>query len=124
MALASFATEGTYAPTQALLVGQDDTITRSITLISGQNLKRGALLGKITTGGKYTLSLNASSDGSQNPAVILAEDCDASAGDKVAIAYFAGTFDENVVIYGTGQTPANMREACRLVNLNLQSSIT
>ena len=124
MALASFTSEGTYSPTPALLVGQDDTITRSITLISGQNLKRGALLGKITTGGKYTLSLSASSDGSQTPAVVLAEDCDASGGDKAAIAYFAGTFDENAVIYGTGQTAAGVRETLRDVGIKLQSSIT
>ncbi|CAK8987140.1 Portal protein [Cleaved into: Protein B*] [Durusdinium trenchii] len=40
--------------------------------------------------GKYLLSLAAADDGSQTPKAVLAEDCDASAGDKTAIVYFAG----------------------------------
>lgn len=124
MALAGFnASAGSITPKQALIVGGDDIITRQITLISGQNLARGSLLGKITSGGKYNLSLSGASDGSQVPAAILTEDCDASGGDKVTAAYFAGTFDENVVIFGTAHTPASVREALRDVNINLQSSI-
>jgi hypothetical protein len=120
--VAGFTNEGTYTP-DGLLAADRETVSRQITLVSGQNLKRGALLGKITSGGKYTLSLSASSDGSQTPAVILAEDCDASAGDKVTVAYFAATVDENAMIYGTGQTAANTREALRDVGIYLQSSL-
>ena len=122
--VASYKSQDTFTASPALLVGADDVITRSITLISGQNLKRGALLGKITTGGKYNLSLSAAGDGSQTPNAILAEDCDASGGDKVTIAYFAGTFDENAVIYGTAHTAASVREGLRGKNINLQSSLT
>jgi hypothetical protein len=120
--VAGFSTQGTFTP-DGLLAGDRETYSRSITLISGQNLKRGALLGKITSGGKYTLSLSASSDGSQVPAVILAEDCDASGGDKVTVAYFAATVDENAVIYGTGHTAASVREALRDYGIYLQSSL-
>jgi len=122
--VASYKSQDTFTASPALLVGADDVITRSITLISGQNLKRGALLGKITTGGKYNLSLSAAADGSQTPNAILAEDCDASGGDKVTIAYFAGTFDENAVTYGTEHTAASVREGLRGKNINLQSSLT
>lgn len=52
------------------------------TLISGQNLKVGTVLGKITASGKYTLHDNAAADGSQNAAAILFDDCNASAADK------------------------------------------
>lgn len=124
MALAGYRAEATFTPQQALLAGMDDTISRQITLAVGQNLKRGSLLGRVTATGRYVLSLAAAADGSQNPAAILAEDSDASAAEKVTVAYFAGTFDENVVIYGTGQTAANTREALRSININLQSSIT
>lgn len=51
------------------------------TLISGQNLEAGAVLGKITTGGKYTAWADAASDGSQTVAGILYAKVDASAGD-------------------------------------------
>lgn len=73
---------------------------------------------------KYIKSLSAAVDGSQAPAVLLAEDCDASAGDKVTVAYFHGTFNENAITYGTGQTAANVREALRDIGINLQPSVT
>lgn len=121
--VASYTSQGSELGQDALVVGIDNLQSRSITLVSGQTLKRGALLGKITTGGKYTLSLSASSDGSQSPSVILAEDCDASGGDKVTVAYFGGVFDENSVTFGTGHTAASAREALRAVGIKLNSSI-
>lgn len=120
--VASFTSQGTFTP-DGLIAGEDDPMTRQITLISGQNLVRGAVLGKITASGKYTLSLSASSDGSQTPAVILAEACDASGGDKLTPAYFGGVFNENALTLGTAHTKASIREALRDVGIKLQSSI-
>lgn len=85
-----------------LLAGDGETFADKGTLITGQNLKRGALLGRITATGKYTLALSASSDGSQTPVVILAEDCDATSADKECLVYKAGTFNINAIILGTG----------------------
>lgn len=119
---ASFTIQGSFTP-DGLIAGHDDLQTRQIVLVSGQNLKRGALLGQITTGGKYTLALSASSDGSQAPKVILAEDTDATGGDRVTIAYFGGVFDENAVIFGAGLTALTTREALRDVGIKLQPSI-
>jgi len=121
--VASFTNHGADPGIDALVVAGDDLMTRQITLVSGQNLKRGALLGRITATGKYTLSLSASSDGSQTPAAILAEDTDASGGDKLTPAYFGGVFDENAIIYGTGHTKSSVREALRDVGIKLQPSI-
>lgn len=120
--VAGFTSQGSYTPEQALLVS-DDVVTRQITLLSGQNLKRGSVLGKITESGKYVLSLSASADGSQTPTVILADDTDASSGDKVTIAYFQATVDENALTFGTGHTAVSTREALRDYGILLQSSI-
>jgi hypothetical protein len=76
------------------------------------------------TGGKYKLSAIAAVDGSAVPAVILAEDCDASGGDKVTVAYFSAVVDENALTYGAGHTPATCREPLRRVGIHLQASIT
>jgi hypothetical protein len=54
----------------------------SATLISGQNLRSGTVLGKITASGKYTILAPAAGDGSQNAAAILLTHTDASGGDK------------------------------------------
>ncbi len=220
--VASFGTVDTYSSVPALLVGGDDPMTRRITLASGENRKRGAVLGKITDGaaasaakaggntgtgiltmdvtpvrvgakpgvytlrfiaaaanngtfrvtdpdgfvlgdvvmaggagafdndikfavadggvdfivgdgfditiaagsGKAKLAATAAVDGSAVPACILAEDCDASLGDKVTIAYHGGVFDENALTYGAGHNAATCREPLRDVGIKLQPSIT
>lgn len=96
-----------------LVAGDMELIARKITLISGQNLLRGAVLGKITASGKYNLSLSAASDGSQTPDLILAEDCDASGGDKPAIAYATGIFAQEALNIGTAHTADSIREGLR-----------
>lgn len=73
--------------------------------------------------GKYIMSLAAATDGSQNPVAILAETTDATAADKVTVAYMGGVFDENLITYGTGHTAASVREALRDLGIKLQSSI-
>jgi hypothetical protein len=102
-----------------LIAGDTPIVTRAVTLVSGQNLTRGAVLGKITTGGKYTLSLSASSDGSQTPDLILAEDCNASGGDKVALAYVTGEFNQSALTIGTAHTADSIREGLRVKGIHL-----
>lgn len=112
----------TYSPDR-LVVGEHPVITRSGTLISGQNLVRGALLGRITTGGKLTLSLSASSDGSQTPVAILAEDCDASGGDATCVFYEAGEFDAALITFGASHTIASTRDALAARSIYLKTSL-
>jgi hypothetical protein len=57
-----------------------------ITVISGQNLALGAVLGKITASGKYTAYNTAGADGSQNAAGILTAAVNATAGDTAGVA--------------------------------------
>jgi Bacteriophage lambda head decoration protein D len=108
----------------ALVVG-DDTTSRAITLDAG-TLLRGAVLGVLDAAsdsdpsGNYILSVAAASDGSQTPKVILAEDCDASGGAKETVAYFAGTFNEEQLHFGTGHDKYSVREPLRGVGINLQ----
>jgi hypothetical protein len=121
---ASFATQGTFTPDNFLIGGDSPTVSRQITLITGQNLTRGAVLGKITASGKYNLSLSAAADGSQVPVAVLAEDTDATAADKVTVAYMKAIVNENRLILGTGHTLASVREPLRDFGIYLQSSIT
>lgn len=63
--------------------------------------------------GKYLLSAAAAIDGSAVPDVVLAEDGDASAGDKTALAYTRGDFNERALTLGAGHTAASIREGLR-----------
>ena len=82
-----------------------------IVLASGQNLIRGAVLGKITASGKCVLSLAAAEDGSEDPVGILQDDTDASAADKKTSIMLSGEFDQALLTYGTGHNAASVKAA-------------
>lgn len=60
------------------------------TLISGQNLAVGAVLGKITASGKYTAVAPAASDGSEVACAVLLASTDASSADTKTIILARG----------------------------------
>jgi hypothetical protein len=62
---------------------------------------------------KYKKSASASTDGSQYPDMVLAQDADASAADVEAIAYETATVVASALILGTGHTVASIREGLR-----------
>ncbi len=105
------------------LLAADDYVTDTGVLISGQNLQRGALLGRITTGGKLNLSLSAAADGSQTPFAILAEDTDATGGDKPCIYYLFGEFNANQMTFGTAHTLASTKNALRALGIFLKTAV-
>ena len=77
-----------------------------VTLISGQNLRSGAVLGRITASGKYTQYAPAASDGSQLFAGILGYTTDATGGDqKVSIFARLGEVKKDRLIKPTLTTP-------------------
>lgn len=102
-----------FVPDGLIAGNADELIGRKITVISGQNLMRGSVLGKITASGKYNLSLSAAADGSETPDLILAEDCDASGGDKQALAYERGDFVQEALTIGADHTAASIKEGLR-----------
>jgi hypothetical protein len=107
-----------YTPDR-LIAGDTQLVPRKVTILSGQNLVRGAVIGKITASGKYILSLSAASDGSQTPDLILAEDCNATGGDKVGLAYATGEFNESALTIGTAHTADSIREGLRVKGIHL-----
>ena len=64
------------------------TISRSTaTLISGQNLVAGTVLGIITASSKLTRCAHGASDGSQSAIGVLFGDTNATAGDVAGVVY-------------------------------------
>lgn len=96
-----------------LLAGTHGVTTRKVTILSGQVLAAGTLIGKITAGGKYVKSLAASSDGSEVPDLFTASDIDASGGDAEVIAYETATMIASAITLGTGHTVASIRPVLR-----------
>jgi hypothetical protein len=73
--------------------------------------------------GKYVQSLAAATNGSQVPDLVLAETTDASAGDKVTVAYYAGEFNELALTLGAGHTADSIREGLRVKGIQLIKSV-
>lgn len=123
MTYASFATEGTYTP-DALIAGNHELLVgRKVTILIGQVITRGTVLGKITATGKYIKSLSAAADGSQVPDLILAEDVDATAADSAVLAYARGDFTTNALTIGAGHTAASITEGLRAKGITLLAAI-
>mgnify|MGYP000943517816 CR=1 FL=1 len=58
----------------------------AITVLSGQNLAAGTVLGKVTASGKFKAATASGSDGGQTAVAVLAYAVDASAGDAAGVA--------------------------------------
>ena len=110
---AQFVTEGTFTP-DALLSGSASHLVQvKVTILAGQVLKRGAVLGRITASSKYVLSLGAANDGSQAPDAVLAMDVDATGGDVEVVVIIRGDLNKQAVILGAGHTVGSVFEALR-----------
>jgi hypothetical protein len=104
-----------YAPDRLLGVGPHRTQT--VTILSGQVLARGAVLGMVTASSKYLLSLTAAADGSQTPRAICAVDVDATGGDKEGQVFVEGEFNETELVLGAAHTVTTIREPLRGVGI-------
>lgn len=112
----------TYTPDK-LIAGDYPLVTDVITILSGENLTRGTCLGKITSSGKYVICNTAGTDdGRRAPFAILAEDCDASGGDKQALVFLSGAFNESAITFGGTDTATTHRAALRNLNIYLKKS--
>lgn len=99
-------TEQTYQPDALVIGGQEDYSTG--TLASGQNLTRGAILGRVTSGGALVLSESDAVDGSQVPIGALAHDCDASAGAQTCQFVRGGHLNEHAINFDDSWTVASL----------------
>ena len=99
------------------ILADDDYTTRKVTILSGQNIVAGTVLGKITASSKYITSLSAAVDGSQTPDFVAQHDVDATSGDKEAIVYETGTLVATALTLGTAHTIASIREGLRVKGL-------
>ena len=91
-----------------------DYTRETVTLASGAGkLAPGTVLGRITTGGKYTQLAPAASNGSQNAAGILWAEADASAADAPGVVVLRGPaiVNRHEIIWPVGATEPQIATA-------------
>lgn len=107
-------TEGRRAGGFLVWEASRDYTRETVTLTSGAGkLDPGTVLGKITTGGKFTQLAPAASNGSQNAAGILWGPADATAADAAAVVVLRGPaiVNRNDLIWPTGATEPQIAAA-------------
>lgn len=103
-------TSETYTPNN-LFAGDAPIRTLPVTVLSGQNLPAYSVVGKISTSGKYVLSVVGAGDGSESPDGILVNTVDASSGDTQGIIYIAGDFNYNSLNVDVSHDIDSIRES-------------
>lgn len=78
-------TEGTRAGEFLLSEGNGAISRESVTIVTGQDLVAGTVVGKITASGKYAAYSDVAADGTQTAAGVLYGNVDATAADKTAV---------------------------------------
>lgn len=101
-------TTETYTPPN-LIAGDYPLVTEPEVIASGQDLAKGALLGRVTASGKLVLSASGASDGSETPIAVLTSALDTSGGDIEAPVYKTGIFHYSGLQVGSGWTKASLR---------------
>lgn len=106
----------TYTP-EHLSAGGFPIIKEAGVLASGQNQPAGAVLGRITATGVYTLSLSTAEDGSQNPVAVLDEAVDATGGATPCVVRLTGEVNGSALKLGTGHTLASAKTVLRPLSI-------
>ena len=105
-----------------LEAGAFPVVTDNVTILSGEVLTRGAVLGKVTASGKYRECDTAAVDGSEDPKFILAEDADATAGDLTLVpVYASGEYNQERITLKGSTIVADVKEALRALSIYLKT---
>lgn len=115
-------TSSLFVPDQ-LVSGPLQLVTDTVTIGQAGVLKRGTVLGLVTSSGEYVISVKTAEDGSQTPVAILVDDVDTTEEAKSAGVYLMGEFNQNRLIVDDGWTLAELKVALRPLAIFLRDSI-
>jgi len=101
-----------------------DVVSDARTLILGQNVVRGAALGRITASSKLTLVNSAAVDGSQTIYAIAADAVNATSADQPIPVYLGGEFNQAALVFGGTDTQATHREAAKAIGIFFKTNET
>ena len=100
------------------LLAEGPYVTQPEIILSGQNVVRGSVMGRVTASGKLKIVDSGNSDGSESPWSVMAEDVDASAADVEGITYHTGSFNKEALAFGSIDTFSTHMVAMRQLNMH------
>jgi hypothetical protein len=100
-----------------------DVVTDTGTLLSGQNVARGAVIALVTASNKFTIVDSTKTLGEEIPYAIVADDCDATSADKPVNMYLTGEFNSAALTFGGTDTAATHKTALRNKGIFLKTNV-
>lgn len=107
-----------------LFAGKAEVVAGTETITGGAAYTRGTVLGIITASELCKPVDNAQADGSEAVYAILAEDVDTTGGDKEAVVYYTGEYNNNALTFGGDDTVADHRVAARKIGLFFKDTVS
>ncbi len=107
-------------------LNRDEIKTFPVTVASGQNLKRGALVkmvdGKVSAVGSTSVAESGSGSAVAFDEVfgIMTDDVNASAGDADGVVYVTGDFNKDAIVLAEGLSVSNFIKQARDVGIFLR----
>ena len=101
-----------------------DVVADIGTLASGQNVNRGAVLGKITVGGKLVIADSSKSDGSQTIYAIAADAVNATTADQPVPIYLTGEFNQAALTFGGSDTFVKHKDTAKAIGIFFKTNVT
>ncbi|MDH0355714.1 head decoration protein [Morganella sp. GD04133] len=106
-----------------LIAGPLQVVTDTGIIAKAGILRRGAVLGMITSSGEYVLSKKDAADGSEKPCAILVDDVDTTADAVSGGLYLMGEFNQNRIIHDDTWTATELKAALRPFSVFLRDSV-
>lgn len=115
--------DATFTPDQ-LIAGNFKLVTDTISVAQGQQLVRGAVIGRRTKTGEWVLSVSTATDGSEIPAAVLADNVDASQSTTSVLVYLSGEFNSHYMGIDSSWDLEAIKHALRASNIHVKTSLS
>ncbi len=106
-----------------LIAGSFPLVVDVAKIAPSQTLKRGTVLGRITTSGQCVPVDSSKSDGSESVYAVLAEDIITTDAFSYAEVYFSGEFNKNNLVFGGTDTADKHKDNARKLSMFFRDSI-
>ncbi|WP_321157718.1 head decoration protein [Providencia stuartii] len=106
-----------------LISGPLQVVTDTVTIAKAGILKRGTILGKITTSRQYVLCKKDATDGSEKPCAILVDDVNTTENSVLGGIYLMGEFNHHKTTYDASWTISELTDELRQFSIFLRDSV-
>jgi len=117
-------TTASYEPDNLIVGHEVPALTFGVIVEKGQGiLKKGSVLGTISSNKNKKLCDSTSEDGSEVAKFVLSEQIDTSSENVCAVVYKSGIFNKNKLIFGGNDSAEDHRAELRDLNIHIKETL-